>query len=51
MRSGRCSQRNARDLDRERQVAEQVERVRQLELVKEQEAAHALRDRGLDHGL
>ena len=41
----------SRDLDRERQVAEQVERVRQLELVKEQEAAHALRDRGLDHGL
>ena len=41
----------SRDLERERQVAEQVERVRQLELVKEQEAAHALRDRGLDHGL
>lgn len=40
----------SRDLDRERQVAEQAERVRQLDLVKEREA-HAIRDDGLDHGL
>ncbi|WP_205961479.1 MobQ family relaxase, partial [Paracoccus endophyticus] len=40
----------ARDLDRERQVADQAERVRQLELVKEREA-HMHRDAGLDHGL
>lgn len=39
----------SRDLEWERQVA-QVERVRQLELVKEREA-HARRDDELDHGL
>ena len=40
----------SRDLDRDRQVAEQAERARQLELVKEREA-HARRDDELDHGL
>ena len=40
----------SRDLERERQVAEQVERVRQLELVKEREA-NTRRDDELDHGL
>ena len=40
----------SRDLERERQVAEQAERIRQLELVKEREA-HAIRDDGLDYGL
>jgi hypothetical protein len=40
----------SRDLDRDRQVAEQAERVRQLELVKEREA-HARHDDELDHGL
>ena len=40
----------SRDLDRDRQVAEQAERVRQQELVKEREA-HAVRDDELDHGL
>ena len=40
----------ARDLERERQAADQAERVRQRELVKEQEA-HARRDDELDHGL
>ena len=39
----------SRDLEWERQVA-QVERVRQLELVKEREA-HARRDDEVDHGL
>jgi len=40
----------SRDLDREREVAEQLERTRQLGLVKEREA-HARRDDELDHGL
>lgn len=40
----------SRDLDRERQVADQAERVRQQELVKEREA-HARHDDELDHGL
>ena len=40
----------SRDLERERQVAAQAERVRQQELVKEREA-HARRDDELDHGL
>ena len=39
-----------RDLERERQMAKQVERVRQHELVKEHEA-HGRRDDELDHGL
>lgn len=39
-----------RDLERERQVAAQAERTRQLELVKEREA-HARRNDELDHGL
>ena len=39
-----------RDLERERQAREQVERIRQQELVKEREA-HARRDDELDHGL
>ena len=38
------------DLERERQVAKEVERVRQQELVKEREA-HEHRDDELDHGL
>lgn len=40
----------SRDLDRERHALEQAERIRQLELEHEREA-HAIRDRGLDHGL
>ena len=39
-----------RDLERERQMAKQVERVRHHELVKEHEA-HGRRDDELDHGL
>ena len=40
----------SRDLDRERQVADQAERVRQQELVKEREA-HARRDDELGYEL